>query len=83
MLGSINCQVIPTTFNDISFIDIFRNRYVGNIEIVRNEQLEKVYFKMPKMLLKMWNNTEIKQVKRSITYTVNRLQHTLIRSILT
>ena len=58
--------------------DVFRNRYVGNIEIVRNEQLEKVYFKMPKMILKMWNNTEIKQVKHSITYRVNRYSNSTL-----
>jgi hypothetical protein len=46
---------------------------VGNIEIVRNEALEKVYFRIPELISTMWhNNTEIAQLKQSITFSVNR-----------
>ncbi len=53
-------------------LDSFRNRFVGNIEIVRNEQLEKVYFRIPDICSKLWQNTEIKELKDKLTYIVNR-----------
>lgn len=48
------------------------NPEIGCIEIVRENALENVYFRIPEMALQLWKNSEIQILKETLLYTVNR-----------
>lgn len=47
-------------------------QYVGSIEIVKEDKLERIYFTIPRIILDIWNKPQIQKLKDHMNYSLNR-----------